>query len=282
MLIWGSSYILIKRGLTAFNPIQLTCLRLGIAGVFAVPLAIKAFRVIPRQKYFILLQLGLFSSGIPAYLFALSMTKSESSVNGILNALSPLMTVLIGYYLYQVDTTKRKIAGVLIGFSGAVILVLGKQDGSLNVSVLYAVLPVIATFCYGLASNITKQKLQNDNPLHNTGIAMSMVGLPAFAGIFFTGVPQIISTGHAWFALGCIAALGILGTLVAWVLFYRLVQRTDALFAASVTYLVPFVAVSWGILDGELLSLVQIMGMLIILAGVYFTTSGKQPDIKPN
>lgn len=275
MLIWGSSYILIKRGLTAFNPIQLACLRLGIAGVFALPIALKALRSGPRHNYAILLQVGLFSSGIPAYLFALSMTKSESAVNGILNSLSPLMTVLIGYYLYKVDITKRKITGVLIGFAGAAVLILGKSDGPLKIDVVYLALPVVATFCYGLASNITKQKLQNENPLYNTAIAMSMVGLPAFAGVFFSGAPQIICAGQAWFALACVTVLGIFGTLVAWALFYRLVQRTDALFAASVTYLVPIIAVSWGILDGELLSLQQLAGMLIILAGVYFTTSGK-------
>jgi len=252
---------------------QLACLRIGIAGTFALPVALRVISKVPRQKYFVLLQVALFSSGIPAFLFALSMTKTESSVNGILNSLSPLMTVLIGYYLYQVKITKQKITGLAIGFSGAVVLVMGKRDAHFAVNILYAAFPVIATFCYGMASNITKQKLQNDNPLHNTAIAMSMIGLPAFAGIFLTGVPAVIFAGKAWFALACIAVLAIFGTLIAWVFFYRLVQRTDALFAASVTYLVPIIAVSWGMLDGEVLSLLQIFGMLIILAGVYFTTS---------
>lgn len=274
-LIWGSSYILIKRGLVSFSPIQLACIRIGIAGVLSFPIAIRAIGGVPRHKYVTLLQVGLFSSGIPAFLFALSMTKSESSVNGILNTLSPLMTVIIGYYLYSVEISRQKIMGVMIGFAGAAVLVLGKGDGHFAGNILYGILPVIATFCYGMASNITKQKLQNDNPLYSTAIAMSMVGLPAFLGVFLTGVPAVISTGHAWFALGCIGFLGIFGTLIAWVLFYRLVQRTDALFAASVTYLVPIVAVSWGLLDGEVLSLLQLLGMFIILAGVYFTTSGK-------
>lgn len=274
-LIWGSSYILIKRGLTAFKPLELACIRIGLAGLTSLPIAIKALSGLPRPKYFTLLQIGLFSSGIPAFLFALSMTQSESSINGILNALSPLMTVLIGYYFYKVQITRRKIMGIAIGFAGAVVLIMGKGINKGNANPLYLLLPVLATFCYGLASNITKQKLQHDNPLHSTSIALSMVGLPACAALFFTRAPATIASGQAWFPLACIAVLSIMGTLIAWVLFYRLVQRTDALFAASVTYLIPIVAISWGILDGETLNLIQIGAMFIILAGVYFTTSNK-------
>jgi drug/metabolite transporter (DMT)-like permease len=146
MLIWGSSYILIKRGLSSFSPIQLACLRLSIAGLFALPVAIKALPSISRHKYLTLLQIGLVSSGIPAYLFALSMTKSESSINGILNSLSPLMTVIIGYFIYKVEVTQRKITGVFIGFTGAALLILGGGKNVATVDLLYALFPVIATF----------------------------------------------------------------------------------------------------------------------------------------
>jgi drug/metabolite transporter (DMT)-like permease len=275
-LIWGTSYILIKKGLIGFSPIEIGCLRLGISGLCSLPVAIFAWKSISKEKLFILLLIGIFGSGLPSFLFPLSMTKSESSVNGILNSLSPLWTVLVGYYLFKVHIPGKKLWGVAIGFLGALVLVLGKSSFHLKVDALYSFLPVIATFCYGMSTNITKQKLQNENPIYTTAIAMCMVGLPAFGCLFFTGAPAKIAGGQVWLSLAAVAALAVFGTLVAWILFYRLVQRTDALFAASVTYLVPIVAVSWGLRDGETLSLLQVAGMMLILTGVYFTTRPQQ------
>ncbi len=208
------------------------------------------------------------------------MTHSDSALNGVLNSLSPLWTLLIGYFLYQVAISKQKIGGVLIGFAGAVVLLLGKADVSLQTDVIYGILPVIATFCYGMSSNITKQKLQNQSPVQTTSLAMMMIGIPAFIMLLFTDVPQKISNGTVWFPLVCVAALSVFGTLIAWMLFYRLVQRTDALFAASVTYLIPIVAIAWGLFDGETFSAIQLVGVVLILVGVYFTTRQNSSALK--
>ena len=277
-LIWGTSYILIKKSLLGFTAIELASLRVSISCLCALPLAIKGFKTIPRDKYPTLLMVGIFGSGAPAFLFALSMTKSGSAVNGILNSLSPLWTLVIGYYLFNVHISGQKVLGVVIGFIGALVLVLGKPGSSLQVDVLYSLLPVVATFCYGMSSNLTKQRLQNQNAIYTTAVAMAMMGLPVVAGLFFTGAPAKIVSGQVWIPFMCVATLSILGTLIAWMLFYRLVQRTDALFAASVTYLIPIVAIAWGILDGEVLSVIQVAGMLLILTGVYFTTRIKQAN----
>jgi len=271
-IIWGTSYILIKKSLLGFTAIELACLRVSISGLVALPLALRALQTIKRDKYWTILLVGIFGSGAPAFLFSISMTHSGSAINGILNSLSPLWTLIIGFYLYKVAISSQKILGVIIGFVGALVLVLGKTGASLEVDVLYSLLPVIATFCYGMSSNITKQKLQNQNAVYTTALAMCMIGLPALTGLFFTGAPEKIASGTVWFPLACTAALSVFGTLIAWMLFYRLVQRTDALFAASVTYLIPIVAIGWGLLDGEILSLIQIGGMVLILVGVYFTT----------
>ena len=144
---------------------------------------------------------------------------------------------------------------------------------------LYSLLPVVATFCYGMSTNITKQKLQNESAIYTTSLAMSMIGIPASIILFFTDAPAKIASGEVWLPFICIAALSVFGTLIAWILFYRLVQRTDALFGASVTYLIPIVAIGWGVLDGEILSLLQLGGMVLILVGVYFTT--KQTPLNP-
>ena len=270
-IIWGTSYILIKKGLLAFTPLELAFLRISISFLASIPLLYTAIKVIPRHKYFTVLQVGIFGSGAPAFLFALSMTKTGSAINGILNSLSPLWTLIIGYYLFKVTISKQKVWGVIIGFAGALVLVLGKQGASFKVDLLYSLLPVIATFCYGMSTNITKQKLQNESPLYTTSMAMAMMGVPALTGLMFTNAPHKILGGQAWVSLGSVTILSIFGTLIAWMLFYRLVQRTDALFAASVTYLIPIVAMAWGFADNETLSAIQIAGFALIMIGVYYT-----------
>ncbi len=230
----------------------------------------------PREKYTTIFLIGLFGSGAPAFLFALSMTKTGSAVNGIINSLSPLWTLIIGYFLFKIEISAQKMFGVIIGFAGAVVLVLGKENADFSIDIVYGLLPVIATFCYGMSTNITKQKLQNQNPIYTTSIAMCMIGIPAIVLLSFTDAPAKIMSGTAYNALLSVVMLSVFGTLIAWMLFYRLVQRTDALFAASVTYLIPVVAISWGLFDGELLSALQVGGMALILTGVYFTTLQKQ------
>lgn len=261
-----------KKGLTGFTPVEMACLRISISFICALPLAFKAFNSVPSEKYFTLALIGIISILLPAFLFAFALTNGESAINGILNALSPLWTALIGYFFFKAVISGKKALGIAIGFAGAVVLVVGASGFNFQVDVLYAALPVIATVCYGIGTNLTKQKMQHINPLYTTGISISFAGVPAVIALLFTGAPGKIATGQVWWPLASIAVLAVFGTLIAWILFYRLLQRTDTLFATSVTYLVPIVAVAWGVLDGELLSIIQVGGMMLILAGVYFTT----------
>ena len=217
--IWGTSYILIKKSLLGFTAIELACLRISISGLVALPFAVRALQTIPKQKYLTILLVGIFGSGAPAFLFSLSMTKSGSAVNGILNSLSPLWTLIIGFYVFKVAISSQKIWGVVIGFIGALVLVLGKPGASFQVDVLYSLLPVVATFCYGMSSNITKQKLQNQNAIYTTALAMAMIGLPALIGLPYTDVPAKIMSGQVWLPMMCVATLSIFGTLIAWMFF---------------------------------------------------------------
>lgn len=267
---------MIKKGLTAFSAVELASLRITISFLVSLPFAVQGIRQVPREKYLPIFLIGLFGSGAPAFLFALSMTKTGSAVNGIINSLSPLWTLVIGYFLFKIAISAQKALGVLVGFAGAVVLVLGKENADFTIDIMYGLLPVIATFCYGMSTNLTKQKLQNQNPIYTTSIAMCMIGIPALIVFSNTGAPEKIMSGSVYSALLSVVMLSVFGTLIAWMLFYRLVQRTDALFAASVTYLIPVVAISWGLLDGEWLSAIQIGGMALILTGVYFTTWQKQ------
>jgi drug/metabolite transporter (DMT)-like permease len=261
-----------KRGLIGFTAVEMACLRISISFLCAMPLVYQAVRAVPRKKFFILFIIGIISMALPALLFALSLTKGESAVNGIINSLSPLWTALIGYYVFSVAVSAKKLLGVAIGFMGAAVLVIGKPDFSFKADLLYTSFPVLATLCYGIGTNLTKKWMQNENPLYTTALSMSMVGIPITIALFFTRAPAKIASGEVWIPLAAIAALAVFGTFIAWILFYRLLQRTDMLFATSVTYLVPIVAVSWGFMDGEVLSVIQVGGMFLILTGVYFTT----------
>lgn len=274
-IIWGSSYILIKKSLIGFSPIEVACLRVGISCLVTLPLVFKAVKSIPRNKYLAVLGVGFFGSAAPAFLFALSLTKTGSGLNGIINSLTPLWTIIIGVLWYRITISTQKTAGVLIGFLGAIVLVMGQSGNAIYTNLLFGIFPFTATFCYGFSSNLTKQKLQNESAVYTTALAMALVGLPALAGLCFTDAPAKIMSGTVWQPFVYVAVLSVFGTVIAWTLFYRLVQRTDALYASSVTYLIPLVALAWAWFDNESLSVIQLIGMLLILLGVYFTTTVK-------
>jgi len=270
-LIWGSSYILIKKSLVVFSPVEMGSLRISLSFLACIPFLYKAVQDIPKEKYPYIIFVGLFGTGFPAFLFAFAMVHISSSVSGIINSLSPLFTVLTGLLLFGVVVTRTKMIGVLIGFLGAIVLVLGKKNLNFKADLFYALLPVLATFCYGLNSNFVKRFFPTTNALYVTAIAMSVMGIPSLAVLFSTNfVFKMQHTEGAIFAFSCVFFLALFGTVIAWLLFYRLVQRTDALMAASVTYLIPVVALAWGLADGETLNMIQLAGMGLILAGVYF------------
>lgn len=274
-LIWGTSYILIKKALVVFSPVQVAAARVSISFLACIPFYIPALRAIPRGKYHHLLFLGVIGIFVPAFLFAYSQTRINSAVSGIINSLSPLFTVLTGLVIWRVQTPATKVVGVLIGLLGAIVLVFGKSGFNVNGDMIYALMPVVATLFYGLNSNYVKQHFTGTNPLYVTALSIGFIGIPAGLILFSTDfIARVEGTGGLQ-GLGCVSCLAIFGTVSGWLIFYRLIQRRDPLFAASVTYLVPIVAIGWGLRDGETLNIYHDIGMLLILAGVYFVSSAK-------
>jgi drug/metabolite transporter (DMT)-like permease len=271
-LIWGTSYILIKKALITFSPVQVAALRVSFSFIFCIPFYRPALKAIPKEKYGHLIFLGVIGIGIPAFLFSYSQTRINSAVSGIINSLSPLFTVLTGLLFWQITTPRVKLIGVMIGLVGAVVLVFGKGGFTLNGDMAYAILPVIATLFYGINSNYVKKQFPTTNPLHVTSLSIAFIGPPAIAILFCTDFVARLHSPAALQGIGCVSALGFFSTLIGWLIFYRLIQRRDALFAASVTYLVPIIAISWGLLDGESLNIYHGIGMLLILVGVYFVS----------
>lgn len=269
-VVWGSSFILMKRGLDAFSFEQVAALRLFLAFVFLAFYGRHFYRNIPIKKLRPIFLTGLIGNGIPAFLFTKSETYLDSGIVGILNVLTPLFTLFIGLFFYGMRFKVVNYVGIAIGMLGTVYL-LYPDIQVLNKKVLiYSLMVIVATACYGWSTNIIKAHLQELNPTQITTLAFSFIG--PWAGIYlFSSDFMVIMNSHpkAWSSLGYIAILAIVGSALSVILFNKLIQMTGALFATSCTYIIPIVAILWGLIDNERISLQHFLGFLIILTGVY-------------
>jgi drug/metabolite transporter (DMT)-like permease len=269
-LIWGSSFILIKRGLDAFNFEQVAALRLFIAFIFSSIIGWKYYIKLPKGKLKYLFLTGLVGNGIPAFLFTKSETFLGSGIVGILNVLVPLFTLFIGVCFYNLKVKPLNYLGVGIGMIGTLYLLYPDIQELNEKTLLYSLLVILATMCYGWSSNIIKTHLQDLNPLQITTIAFTFVG--PWAGIYlFSGDFIEVMQTHpkAWASIGYTAILAIIGSALSLIAFNALIKMKGALFATSCTYIIPVVAVLWGLIDHETITSHHIIGFLVILAGVY-------------
>jgi drug/metabolite transporter (DMT)-like permease len=269
-VIWGSSFILMKRGLLLFTPIQIGCLRMFTASLVMIPFAIKNFKSVRPEHWKFLIASGLFGNAIPSILFPLAQTGISSALAGMINTLTPIFTLLIGFLIFGASHAKKNIFGLLIGLAGALLLISGGgrdlQQGTFGASIYV----VAATVCYAISMNILRHKLNTLNPLTITSFALLFVGIPMGVAFFFTGLPQQLTpASHVALPVVSIILLGVIGTAVSTVLFNRLIQLSGTLVASSVTYLIPIVATIWGVLDGEHLIWSHFVGLMLILSGVY-------------
>ncbi|MCL9806078.1 DMT family transporter [Flavobacterium amniphilum] len=274
-LIWGSSFILIKRGLVGLNPFQLGALRIIFASLFLLVIGFKSLFKIPLFKWKYIAITALFGTGFPVFLFAYAQTGIKSSVSGILNSLTPLYTLLLGILLFGLTFMRNQIFGVLLGLTGCLMLVIGGNSGNGETNYFYAFLVVIATLCYALNVNLIRKYLSDVSPLSITTGNFTFLLIPAIVILFISGYPQIALQPEVKHATLFIIVLGMLGTGVANILYFQLIHITSPLFASSVTYFIPLVAMAWGLLDGERLSPLQFLGSLIILSGVYLASKNK-------
>lgn len=277
-LIWGSSFILIKKSLLGLTPYQLGALRTIITGVILFAVGFKSVKSIKRHEWKWVILSGFLGSFIPAFLFAIAETEIDSAVTSILNSLVPLNTVLFGFAVFKIASTKRQILGVIIGFIGTSILILKGAELNPNQNYLFVGYIILATCMYALNVNIIKKYLQHAKPLSiATGNYVAII-IPAIAILCFTDFFNENTFAHPEFKMSIVylVILSLFGTAIAKVLFNTLVQISTPVFASSVTYLMPLVALIWGILDGEGFSLMQGVGSLIILLGVYLSHKRKR------
>jgi drug/metabolite transporter (DMT)-like permease len=271
MLVWGSSFILIKKGLESFDNLQVGALRVSISFLALLPFSLKRISRLKIYNFHLFLLAGLMGNAIPAFLFAKAQTGMDSLMAGILNSLTPLFTLLLGVWFFGRRTHWLNVLGVITGFLGAAGLLFVAGGMSFHVTVIPALFVIMATICYAIQMNFIKNYLTGYDPITIASLAFLFIGIPAMLFLFSSTdfVFRMQNISGSWTGLGYITILSVFGTAIAIIANFWLIKRTSALFASGVTYLMPVVSIGWGIIDGEPFLISFALWIALILLGVY-------------
>lgn len=278
-LIWGSSFILMKQGMKAFSSDEVAALRITIASAFMLPFLIRYYNIDLLKNLKGLLLMGVFGNLIPAFLFTKAETEISSSLTGMLNALTPLFTIIVGMLAFRQTASRNQLIGVLVGFLGAVSLVVcASSENDQTKNILYSLLVAVATLCYAISVNGIKAFLGHLNSLQATVWSFTLIG--PVAAIYLFGFTDVVKHAQenplAMQSLGYISILAIVGSAISVVIYNTLIKMSGTVFAASCTYLIPVVAIGWGVYDGESVNGMQFLAVLIIIAGIWLINRKKK------
>lgn len=285
--IWGSSFILMKRGMFTsdeepiFSAAQVGALRMTIAGIVLLPFAIRNLKHIQNLKEVILLGVVGFSGNFfPSFLFTYAQTGISSGYTGMLNSFTPIFTMLIGFFVFKNRLTYIQLIGLFIGTIGIVLLILSGNTPNKSIQLSGSLLPVLAvvlaTLFYAISLTTIKFTLQKFKAIEITSLAFFIVLFPSLFALLKLDTIQTIQTNpHALEGLGFISILSIVGTAFAVLLFNKLISNSSTLFSSSVTYFIPIVAVLIGMSIGEHINILQIGAMTIVLLGVFIANYWK-------
>lgn len=268
-IIWGASFLLIKKSLLVFTPIQLSYLRISVSFLFLLPFAIIRWKEIKRSDLFNFFIVGFIGSAVPSFLFAYAQQEIPSFVAGMLNALTPLWTIIFSRLLFKKQFSKHKWLGILIGFLGTLIIFYD-PNGSIETS-YYLGMVVLATLCYALSANVISHKLEHLHTLTISSASFMIIGPIAILMFFREDYSHIdISSDDFYIAFWSMMCLGVLATAVGLILLNKLIHTSNVVFATSITYLIPIIAIILGVtlLDEDLIWN-QILGSIVILLAVY-------------
>ena len=273
-IIWGSSYILIKKGLVALTPLQLGSIRILMTTLILSLFGWKQLKKIPIKAWKWIVITGFFGTFFPSYLFAFAETVIDSSLAAVLNGMTPLFTLLLGFFLFNSKLKWIKIFGVVVGFMGTLVLVSNEFTIRAGDKSWYSFYVIAATLCYSINVNILKYKLQGIPALAIAFGNFISITLPALVILFIVDFPwtKITVSTELSTSLVYIFILSFLGTAIAKVMFNELVSISTPVFSISITYFLPIVAIGWGILDNEQFTSIQWFGCALILFGVYLIT----------
>ncbi len=266
-LIWGSSFILIKKGLTGFGYFEAATIRLMSAGLTFLPFGLSNFGKIPREKYGYVVLTAMLGMFIPAFLFCLAQVKVQSSVAAMLNGLTPVFTFVFSILIFKIGYKINQIFGLLLGLVCAAMLAVEQSNAAITFN-WHAGLIILAALCYGFNINLIKQRLSHIPAFVLSTVTVSLTGLLAFFLAFLPNLASYHPSQIEWMPLLALITLGVIGTAIAQLIQYKLIKDTSALFASSTTYIIPVVAVGWGLLDGESFHLIHGLSIAGILAAV--------------
>jgi len=267
--IWGTSFILMKKGLLSFSDTQVAAFRIFISFIFLLPFIIRHIRKINKFNLKSFIIVGFVGTAIPAFMFTKAQTQIDSALAGILNSTTPLFALIIGMSIYKTTPKWYNIVGVIIGFIGAAGLIFKGETGIFDQINWYALFIIIATTCYGLNINEVKTFLSKYNGITITALGFLVIG--PWAGIYlaFQDYSYTFTTENYGMNFLYIVLLALFSSVIALIGFNTLIKYTTALYASSVTYIIPIFAIFWGLADGEAMTVFQVAWMLLILAGVY-------------
>jgi drug/metabolite transporter (DMT)-like permease len=267
-LAWGSSFILVKRGLEAFTPLQVASIRLVSAAAVLSFWGFSNLKHIPKGQLKFVIGSGILSMGVPAFLFSMAQVGLKSSIVGVLNALTPAFAFIIGILFFKQKSKFMQVVGLLFGFFGSVLLILEKENGGFSLNG-YAGFVVLATLCYGLNVNMIKRYLPDLKPIYLSSVAVLASGLLALPYLLSTNWLDVVANNPKGMqSLAAAVTLGCVGTAFAQVVFNNMLQQSSAVFASSITYFIPIVAVMWGVWDGEMLTFWHYLGIACLIVGI--------------
>jgi len=268
--VWGSSFILIKKSLIGFTFFEMGLMRCVIAFLAFLPFVIYFAKRIDWKRWKDYMFISLTGSAIPAFLYAIAQTEITSIASGILNSLTPSFTLIFGILFFKTKSSLLQVAGVCMGLIGAVFIIMYGSELYIGAKPAYGLFVVLATMCYALNVNFVKRKFQDHDPLVLGAVSFLFVGLPFLVIAIVIGIPQkVMAEPPAQLSLMYLTILSIMSTVVSLIIYYKLVQRTTPLFASSVTYIMPVIVLFWGVIDGESLVLFHIVGLILIVMGIY-------------
>lgn len=269
-IVWGSSFILMKKALLGLTPIQVGALRILITAITLVLVGFKSIFTIRRKHWWYLFLTAILGTFFPAFLFAYAIQGIDSSIASILNSLTPLNTLIIGFFIFGFTFKRHQLLGVLVGFVGTAVLIFKGAELNPQQNYMYATLPILSSLGYAFNVNILKKYLSDLSALAITVGNFILLIIPTTIVLWYSDFFQTFEyTETMQLSLLYIIILAVLGTAFAKTLFNHLVQISSPIFSTSVTYLIPIVAVFWGLLDNENLNLIQLVAGFVILLGVY-------------
>ncbi|WP_428743565.1 DMT family transporter [Tenacibaculum sp.] len=275
-LVWGSSFILMKKALIGLTPVQVGALRMLITSVFLLLIGFRSLKRIEKRHWKYVAITAALGTFFPVFLFAFAIKGIDSSITAILNSLTPFNTFIFGAMVFGFAFKRKQFIGILVGLVGTLVLILKGAELNPNQNYWYALLVIIASIGYAFNVNMIKKYLSDLDALAITTGHFLLLAIPALLVLVFSGFfSEFEVTPRTTSALGYITILSIIGTGIAKVLFNKLIHISSPVFSSSVTYLIPIVAVLWGIVDGEKLSLIQLFAGGVILSGVWLVNKAK-------